>query len=65
MRLKLLSRKYSIYKQKRSFGKCEFCGKYKLCYEIKVIESPKDTYGVPAWCCKRDMGNEQYEYYFL
>ena len=64
MRINLPKRKYSIYTQKRSFGRCEFCGKYRVCYEIRTIESPKDTYGVPAWTCKRDMSNEEWEYYF-
>ena len=65
MRIPLLKRKYSIYSQARSFGKCPYCGKYKVCYQITVIEPPKDTYGVPAWTCKRDMSNNLYEYYFI
>ena len=64
MRIKLPSRKYSIYKQGRSYGKCEVCSKYKICYQIRVIEDPEDSYGRPAWICKRDMSNDEAEYYF-
>lgn len=64
MRIPLLKRKYSIYSQARSWGKCPYCGKYKVCYQIRIIESPKDTCGVSEWICKSCLSNNQYEYYF-
>ena len=64
IRIPLLKRKYSIFSQARSWGKCPYCGKYKVCYKIRTIESPKDTYGVPAWICVGCMSNDMAEYYF-
>ena len=64
IRIPLLKHKYSIYSQKRSWGKCPYCGKDKICYQIRTIESPKDTYGVPAWTCVGCMPNDMAEYYF-
>ena len=63
MRLKLPSRKYSIYKQKRSLGICEICHKYKICYEGREQIDIEEN--VSYWTCKKCMSNEQYEYYFL
>jgi len=64
IRINLLDRKYSIYKQKRSFGKCEMCNKYKINYQAQeVIDA--DGNQVPYWTCTRCMPNEMWEYYFI
>ena len=68
MRINLPSRKYSIYKQRKSLGKCEACCQYRICYEAwEIIGVDDDGHQdvMPYWTCKKDMSNEQYEHYFV
>lgn len=67
LRIPIKKRRFSIYGQKRSVGKCELCGKIRLCYEIPEMDI--DEEGHPdisgfIWTCKKCMIGDQYEYYF-
>ena len=64
MKINLPDRSYSIYKQKRTFQKCEICSKYKVCYEVKEVDSYRDEISY-TFMCKPCMPNDVYEYYFI
>ena len=61
IKIPLFPRSYSIYKQKRTFQKCEICSKYKICYEIMEADRDEIAY---IFMCKKCCPNDVYEYYF-
>ena len=61
------ARHYSIYKQNRSIGRCNYCGKYKICFKVEEVvgtneEGQAET--APVWSCAKCMTSDQWEYYF-